>query len=419
MSNTLHTDPFFSQVLTPAYLHNPYALLAQLRRDAPIYHSPLGPWVLTSHRAVSAALKHPDLVGDPSGTPMYAHYLKAHNTQGEFGRQALSHMQFTEGENHLRVRRVFASFINTAPQRESYNACIEATVEQLATNLSQAPQPVDFTSSFAKALPSRLICHLLGLAPSHAPKLCELAHDLVAADDPEFLLTPAQRQTTERASSQATRHLGKALIEHSKKSDGQLLDHLFKAWQAKQFSGIEQALVNLIFFVVAGIKTTTDLLSNTLYGLIQQPQIWQQARTKPEHITRLVEECLRWDSPIQQTPRFARQDLTLEGVHIPAKSHLMLMLGAANRDPHIFAEPDLIKLDRDNTSQHIGFGGGTHFCVGSVLARIETQAALQSLSRHIETFHLGGEPRRTQGFTLRGFEHLPLSCVPIIIRPTP
>lgn len=404
------SDPLFSHVLGAPYLYDPYPALASVRERMPVFRSGLGPWVVTSHELVSAALKHPGLIADPRDSAMYRRYLGAHRGR-EFGRQALSSMQFRDGQEHLRIRRAFAGFLNTAERKAQHRAWIQEIAHSLADDLGRAMAPADFVTQFARRLPALVMCRMLDLPAADADCLAQMAESLVAADDPEFLLDECRHEITARASVHASRYFGMALVHRQKQPGDDLLSHLLRGLDTRDLGSLEELIVNLVFFLVAGIKTTTDLLGNAVHSLGGCAEAWAQVRADPGAVPRLVEECFRHDSPIQQTPRFAAGPVELGGVVIETGAHVMLMLGAANRDPNVFAEPDRLRLDRHNIREHVGFGGGAHHCLGSMLARQEAEAAFEALTARFSEVRLETRRQRFVGFTLRGFRRLPVTPV--------
>jgi cytochrome P450 len=162
----------------------------------------------------------------------------------------------------------------------------------------------------------------------------------------------------------------------------------------------------LFLMVVAGNETTTKLLANSLYWA------WKHAlvrRVVSEPVDAWVEETLRYDTSSQQLARTITTDLTLYGQTVPAGSRLLLLIGAANRDPRVFPRPDVYDLDRD-TSQIISFGAGRHYCLGANMARLETQIALTELTARISAYEIDEDAAvRVHSSNVRGFATLPLT----------
>jgi cytochrome P450 len=161
--------------------------------------------------------------------------------------------------------------------------------------------------------------------------------------------------------------------------------------------------------LVAGNETTTNLISNQLRVLSQQPALWKRLREEPALVPDAIEETLRWDSPVQNLARDATREVTLQGVRIAKDDRVLVSFAAANRDAREFPDAESYRLDR-GSARHLGFGLGVHFCLGAGLARLEARCALEAmLERFREIAPGAGAPRRTHSTVIRGFESLPLS----------
>ena len=164
--------------------------------------------------------------------------------------------------------------------------------------------------------------------------------------------------------------------------------------------------------LVAGNETTTNLLGNAVLALLAHPNELERLRAEPERVPAAVEEALRFDPPVQGLPRAASVDMELGGEKIPAGGRVMLMIGAANRDPERWPEPDRFDLDRDTTG-HLGFGFGIHFCLGSHLARLESRIGLEAIVTRLANLRLAGAVKRDANPILRGPSVLPLAFEPV------
>jgi cytochrome P450 len=163
-----------------------------------------------------------------------------------------------------------------------------------------------------------------------------------------------------------------------------------------------------MLLLVAGHETTMNLIGNGTLALLRAPDQLARLRRSPEPVAAAVDELLRYDSPLQATRRVATEDLELCGCPVKAGSELMLILGAANRDPAVFAEPHRLDVTRD-ARRHVAFGGGVHHCLGIALARLEGVIAFNALLARCPEMRLAGEPARRQTYTLRGLESLPVA----------
>lgn len=140
--------------------------------------------------------------------------------------------------------------------------------------------------------------------------------------------------------------------------------------------------------MVAARDLETGLLGNSLYALLSHPDQWQRLRAEPGTLDSAIEECLRWDTPVLGKARTTLTDVSVRGVLIPAGGRVMVMLGSANRDPAVFAEPDRFDSRRQNLAQHLALGRGIHYCLGAPLARLETRVVLRTLFDRLPNIRL-------------------------------
>jgi cytochrome P450 len=167
-----------------------------------------------------------------------------------------------------------------------------------------------------------------------------------------------------------------------------------------------EVLVTLMLLVVAGSDTTVNLVSNGTLALLRHPDQLRRLRDDPSLIDRALEELLRYDSPVQIVLRFATQDMELGDKHIRRGSQLVILIGAANRDPAVFEDPDRLDVGRDD-NKHLAFGGGIHYCLGASLARLEGKVAFPSLlARHPEPELSSDRLQWRDSVVWRGLEHL-------------
>lgn len=165
---------------------------------------------------------------------------------------------------------------------------------------------------------------------------------------------------------------------------------------------------NLVLLLVAGFETTTNLLGNGIMLLLDHPGYADRLREDPSEAPAYVEEVLRIESPVQLTERYTTRPCVIGGVELPADAELVLLLGAANRDPARFDAPDVFDPDRPGNAP-LSFGAGAHYCLGAPLARLEAQIALPALLRRFPGLRLAGSPARRPRMNLRGWSSLPVT----------
>ncbi len=209
-------------------------------------------------------------------------------------------------------------------------------------------------------------------------------------------------------------HAAEAVTEYimrccmrSELSPGGLGEDAFKAADAGDITE-EEALFIVRSMLGAGLDTTIDAIGNALNCFARNPAQWQKLREDPSRAGAAVEEVLRYDSPFQCYFRTTTREIKLAGQHIPAKHKIMISVGAANRDPDEWEDPDTFNIDR-NASAHLGMGFGIHNCLGQVMVRLEMQALFTEMANRIERLEVTGPAPRRLNNTLHGFETLPLT----------
>jgi cytochrome P450 family 144 len=235
---------------------------------------------------------------------------------------------------------------------------------------------IEWMSALANRVPMMVVCKLLGLPDDDADKLIRLGYATTTLLD--GIVTPEQ---LERAGL-AAMELAGYVLEHFEKASGGPTSGLIGDLAARYASGeLEQVSalgIMLTLFSAAG-ESTASLLGSAAWILTDRPAVQRQLRENPELLGAFIEETLRFEPPFRGHYRHVWRDTTLGGVTVPANSHLLLMWGAANRDPVHFETPNEFRLDRTATKSHVSFGKGVHFCVGAALARLEANIVLRML----------------------------------------
>lgn len=235
---------------------------------------------------------------------------------------------------------------------------------------------LEWMSAVANRLPMMVVVRLLGLPDRDVDMLVRLSYATLALLD--GVVSPTQLE----AAGTAGKELSGYVMEHFAKAGESPTPGLIGDLAARYASGeLEQfpALsIMLTLFSAAG-ESTASLLGSAAWILVSQNDIQEQVRADPELLGAFIEETLRYESPFRGHYRHVRRDTTLAGVDVPADSHLLLMWGAANRDPEQFDNPNEFRLDRSGGKGHVTFGRGAHFCVGAALARLEARIGLRML----------------------------------------
>lgn len=235
---------------------------------------------------------------------------------------------------------------------------------------------IEWMSAVANRLPMMVVAELLGLPDTDVDDLIRLGFATTT------LLDGVVSQAQLEAAGIAAFELATYVMEHFEKARGADQPGLIPDMAARYAAGeVDQTVamgIMLTLFSAAG-ESTASLLGSAAWILADNPAIQQQVRENPDLITAFVEEALRYEPPFRGHYRHVWRDTELAGVQVPAGSHLLLMWGAANRDPSHFDAPDEFRLDRTGAKGHVTFGKGVHFCVGAALARLEAQIVFRML----------------------------------------
>jgi|SRR5580658_7132585 cytochrome P450 len=277
-------------------------------------------------------------------------------------------------------------------------AIIEAEAEHLLAQLP-ADGEVDLADQFAKKLPVLVICELMGLPDRDAATLKTWGDALLESADAAGVITPAARE----ASTSLRQYFADHLAHRKEHRSDDLIGALAAVDLAEPLTADEEiGMCNLLF--EAGNSTTTSLIGNGVLALANHPDQLDWLTAHLDAMPSAVEELLRFDAPVQNQVRVTTQEVTLHGTTIPAGATVMLVLGAANRDPAVWSNPGELRLDR-TPKRNLAFGAGIHHCVGAPLARIEGRIALRLLLTAMPRFEVT-QARRFPDVTLRMLKQL-------------
>jgi len=382
-------------LLTPAGRIDPYPLYDAVRAAGPAV--PVGDdyVAVTGYAAADAVLRDPAYrVEDAEVHDLRYPGWREHRSLVSVASSMLS----ANAPEHERMRRLVSRAF-TARRIAGLRTVIERQAAMLLDGMSGT---VDFMPGFAYLLPVSVICELLGVPEEDREWFRPRAADLTQVL--EFSLDLDELDRADRACDELEGYLGE-LVLRRRAAPG---DDLTSALAASEGLTGTELLANLSLLLFAGFETTTNLLGNGLKILFDHPAALDRLRAAPELAPAYVEEMLRFDSPVQLTSRWTRAATTVGGVPLGAYGQILLLLGAANRDPDRFGHPDRFDPDRPGNTP-LSFGGGAHFCLGAALARLEAQVAFPLLLARFPRLAPAGEPVHRDRLTLRGYAHLPVS----------
>jgi len=393
--------PFFGAEM----LANPYPFYHRLRSNSPVlWMPPLDAWVITSYEFVSRALRNPLFSSDRF--PRARQRMQARGLTSPLNDRVRS-MIHTDAPDHTRLRslvnRAFTPQVVAAMEQD-----IQSVVDDLLDTIPDRGE-MDLIESLAYPLPLTVIAGLLGLPPKDREQLKRWSDEIsLFLSGDVGALTQESWDLIVKARGELADYLLRILNERRAKPGHDLLSALTQAEENGGRLTDDELLSTAILLLVAGNETTTNLIGNGMLALLRHPDEHQRVWHDASLIAGAVEEMLRFDSPVQLTNRLAKSDLEIGDVKIKQGQVVYLILGAANRDPAQFDEPDKFDVTRTN-NKHLAFGAGAHFCVGAPLARLEGQVVLRTLRRRYPKLRLGTEPPvYRENFNLRGLKALKL-----------
>jgi cytochrome P450 len=404
MADTATSRPLLD-LTDPRFLADPYPFYRLLRERAPVWRSPTGLWVLTRYADVAAVSKDPRFGHDFEGKLSDPRERNELLDEPVFQGLRLS-MLVRDPPDHTRLRGLVAKAF-TARRLEEMRPKIEALVETLLDKVGPRGK-MDVIADFARPLPVLVICELLGIPEEDRPRFLSGYKVSGRALDP----TPMTREELDEVNAIAVRNRGyfEELFERRRDAEG---DDLISALlhvrdEHDERLTHDELAANIGLLFGAGHETTTHLIGNGLLALHRSPEQWRKLVAEPSLAGNALEELLRFDSSVQLTSRKAFEDVTLaDGTLVRRGESVMCLLGAANRDPEVYADPDKLDITRKNV-RPLSFGGGIHHCLGAQLARIEGEIAFRRLAQRLPGLTLDDieHPSWKRTITLRGLNKL-------------
>ena len=383
-----------------AFRANPYPVLNMLREAQPLVKTPLGLWGLARYDDVGRLLRDVRCgMRKRDGTP----FVIPDVGPGErFDPNAFMLLQ--DGAPHTRLRKLVAKAFTprmVERLRPEVQAVCDACVERVL-----AKGTLDVAEDVARIVPSTVICLMLGVPLADRPRFTEWTANATHALVVQF--APTEAMARARPALEKLVEYFEAMIEARRKNLGEdLVSELIRAEEDGDRLTSAELLVQSVGLLAAGFETTIGLISLGMRQLLLHPDQLAKLRADPALIGSAVEECLRFDPPILATLRVLHEDVEWHGQTLPADTPILAMLGAANRDPRAFEDPERFDIARRG-APHWGFGGGAHFCLGAHLARLETQAAIGTLVRRLPSLSLGDEPLKWSDSLFRVPASLPV-----------
>ena len=386
--------------LPPSFHEDPYSTYAALRAHAPLKPLPTGGILLTRYEDCLLAYRDPAFSADKTKefrpkfgqSPLYDHHTTS--------------LVFNDPPLHTRVRRLIAGAL-TPRAIAAMQPGLEATVEHLLDHLATLPAP-DLIEHFAAAIPIEIIGNLLDIpTPDRAP-LRDWSLAILGALEPT--LSTSEFDRGNHAVTDFLAYLETLVARRRARPGDPATDVLTRLIQGEANGDrltAPELLHNCIFLLNAGHETTTNLIGNGLVTLLAHPGEKARLRADPGLARTAVEEVLRFESSNQLGNRVATAPVRIGGTEFPPGTFVTIGIGAANRDPAQFPEPDRFDVAR-TPNRHLAFGTGIHQCAGMSLARMEGQVALTRFLARYPGYALAGPPTRGNRIRFRGYASIPV-----------
>ena len=382
------------------FIDDPFAYYHALREHDPVHRMPDGAYLITRWRDCDAVYRDARVFSSDKkvefgpkygDAPLYRHHTTS--------------LVFNDPPLHTHVRRAIQMALSNRVIA-GMEARLVALVDRLLDAIEQKSR-ADLIDDFAAAIPVEIIGNLLGVPHADRGPLRGWSLAILGALEP--VLTPEQMKLGNDSVRDFSDYLAGLIADRRRRPgdpDKDLLTRLIAGEHEGRKLGETELTQNCIFILNAGHETTTNLIGNALEIFTRFPEERQRLIEKPELMKSAVEEALRFESSNQLGNRITTGDIELGGVLMPKGTLITIGIGAANRDPDVFPDPDRFDVAR-NPTRHLAFGSGIHMCAGMSLARLEGRIAIERFLKRFPDYRLDGAPTRSRRARFRGFTALP------------
>ncbi len=386
---------------SPTHAIDPYPIYRQLRETESAYQTSFtgpggGMWLITRYADVASLFKEAHYSNDMSRIIPAEQLLPLSRA-----------LVFRDPPDHTRLR----SLVNqafTAKRVRDLEPRIAAVADELLARV-QPQGTMDFVADFATVFPSIVIAELLGV-PNEDQAQFQTWSDAIASGSDNHRATPDELQAQREAGMAFTSYFQRLLDERRRQPQDDFVTGLLNARDVQDQLSEDELLDTCSLLLLAGYETTVRLLSCGLFTLLRHPDQLALLRQRPALLPHAIEEMLRYESPVQQAiMRITTEPVEIAGRRIEAGQMLSAVIGAANRDPDQFTNPDQFDITRD-PNRHLAFGFGIHFCLGAPLARLEARVAFARLFEQMPNLRLVNDEADWEPNTrVRGLRSLPIA----------
>jgi|HubBroStandDraft_5_1064220.scaffolds.fasta_scaffold44982_2 cytochrome P450 len=392
--------------LNPEFNENPHALLDRLRGECPVHRdAEAGTFILTRHEDVRGVLSDTSMWRGPDRAEPDAMIQRAILEQRVEGvrvseDEARSGILLMDEPDHMRIRGPFAKALYKRVAK--CKPLVQLVVDQWLDRVAGKPR-FDAMDDFALRVPIDVIARILGVDESRLDEFREWSEGAILG------LNPFRSEDDTKRLVVATNALSAYMNDLMRRRAAEPKDDLVSDMMRLKSEGAQlsdgEIANNLQGLLIGGNLTTTDLIGNAIWLLLKHPDELAKLKAEPTLINNVVEEVLRYESPVDITGRIAPRDMEVGGCPVKQSQSLFMSLRGANRDPAAFPDPHRFDVARKD-APHVAFGGGLHLCIGAPLARLEAQVALASLFARFPNLRLADANAKPQWRTMPFFRGL-------------
>lgn len=404
------TSPVFNP-FDPAFRANPHPFYDALRDVDPVHRAPGGLVVLTRYDDVANVLRSNDFSRDveKSAKPLDTAVSQRQRLRRSTGTKSILNL---DPPDHTRLRRLVSRSF-TPSVIEELRPLVQGFVDDALDVVERRVEEggaMELIDDLAFPVPFLVISAMLGMPTERAEELREWSMVLTQTLEPTVSIDDLD--AADRAFAGLIPFLTDVIARRRAKPGDDMLSQLIAAEESGDALTTPELITFVVLLYVAGHETTVNLIGNSVLALLQSPDQMEIARARGLDAN-AIDELLRFDGPVQHTIRIPLKPVSFvvgdRVIDVEAGERVLTSLGAASHDPGVFVNPHKLDLGRTNANKHLGFAAGIHYCLGSALARLETQVAIESLLRRFTRIELANAPRWRDRLTIRGVDRLELA----------